>query len=491
MKLSKKLPLCSATLTALAVILCSVILLVTTANNSIDDAMKSGVAELKMLNNAFNAEMETVADGHLSEIAARALVLFTFRKYTDTSVGGSDYVLTDTVQAIYNESPIDPKPLLPELKTGSAEVMHRENGESDARLWPGVLAELDGRMFVVAGHWSGSFGNTMNFDHEIFLVRDITDVYKGIVAMAWRFAGIALVTVVLSVLLMILLVRRMLNPLGSLRKNAAALANGQYDSRISIRGKDEIAALAQSFNTMADAIVIHIDALKDTAEQRMLLLGALTHELKTPMTAIIGYSEALMRVRLSKAQQEESIRYIHSECRRIERLAQKMMQLITLHGGQPADLIRQSARKLFEAVEKTLRAIADENGITLTFSAETPSEFAMDIDMMASVLINLFDNARKAGAKHIVISAGSGSLCVSDDGAGIKPEDISKVTQLFYMADKSHSRSEGGGGLGLALCEMIAAAHHAALRIESERGKGTTVTIMFNNLHIDNSPKNT
>ncbi len=490
MKLSKKLPLYSVALTALAVILCCTILLVTTANNSIEGAVKSGITELKMLDNAFNAEMKAMAENNssLSDTAKRALILYVFRKYTDTSVSGSSYILTDTVQTMYNESPIDPKPLLPKLKTGSASGVNGKNSENE--LWPGVVAELDGRLFAVAGHWSDDFGK-IDFDHEIFLVRDITDVYIGITQMAVRFAGIALATVFFSALLMIMLVRRMLRPLGLLRESAAALANGRYDSRIDVKGRDEIAALAQSFNMMTDAIVGHIDALKDTAEQRMLLLAALTHELKTPMTAIIGYSEALMRVRLSKAQREESVRYIHSECKRIERLAQKMMQLIVLHGGQPAEFTLQPVQRLFEAVEKTLRAIAEESGIALAFSADKASGHVMDIDMMASVLINLFDNARKAGAKRIDISAGRDSLRVSDDGTGIAPHEIKKITQPFYMADKSHSRSEGGSGLGLTLCEMITAAHHAVLHIESEIGKGTTVTIIFSKLHFDNSVKNT
>jgi two-component system phosphate regulon sensor histidine kinase PhoR len=480
MKLSKKLPLCSVALTALAVMLCCTILLVTTANNLIDSAVQSGVTELKMLDSAFDAEVEAAADAKLSEAAKRTLVLFVFRKYTDASVSGSHYILTDTEQTMFNDSPIDPRPLLPGLKKGSEQAKEQGALISDAAsLWPNTIAELDGHQYLVAGYWNDSIGSKMTFEHEIFLVRDITHVYSGITAMAVRFAVIALVTVVLSALLMIVLVRRMLHPLDALRKNAAAIASGQYDSRIKVRGKDEIAELAESFNKMADAVASHIEALKDTAEQRMLLLGALTHELKTPMTAVIGYSEALMRVRLSKTQQEESVRYIHSECSRIERLAQKMMQLITLHGGQPADLWRQPVAKLYDAVEGTLVGVAKEEGIELTFSEEGEQVLVMDIDMMASVLINLFDNARKAGAKHISIAAADYNLCVSDDGVGIAPDVIKKITQPFYMGDKSYSRSEGGSGLGLALCELMVKAHGASMNIESELGKGTRVTIHF------------
>jgi signal transduction histidine kinase len=479
MKISVKLAIYSVLLTAAAIILCCTILLITTANAQINSAIQSGVTELRMLNNSFNAEMDVVGDDALSDTAQRSLVLYVFRKYTDASISGSHYVLTDTEQTMFNDSPIDPCPLLPGLKEigEGTQTNHDEN-------WPSVIAELNERKYLVAGHWGESLGYQLSFGHEVFLVRDITDVYQGITALGVRFAVIALVTIILSAALMIVIVRRIMRPLGGLQKSAAALAGGQYSDRIRVRGRDEISALGTSFNKMADAIAGHIKALEDTAEQRKLLLSALTHELKTPMTAIIGYSEALMRVRLKKQQQEESIAYINSECKRIERLAQKMMQLITMQGGEPADMKPQPVRKLYEVVEMTLQSVAEKENIDLKFTDKDSPIFEMDVDMMASVLINLFDNARKAGAKHITIAAEENTISVADNGTGIPPDEIRKITQPFYMVDKSHSQSQGGSGLGLALCEIIIKAHKSELNIESEPGKGTTVMISFRPLSM-------
>ncbi len=480
MRISVRLAIYSVILTAIAVILCCTVLLITTANSQINNAVQNGISELRMLNSAFDAEMDVVGDGQLSDAAKRSLILFVFRKYTDASVSGSHYILTDTEQTMYNDSPIDPRPLLPGLKENSGLAMKSSiQMEDSTMLWPNVIAELNGRKYLVVGYWSGSLGSKMSFDHEILLVRDITDVYNGITALGIRFAIIALITVILSATVMIILIRRVMRPLGELQKNATALANGQYDNRIQIWGKNEISELGTSFNKMADAIAGHIDALKETAEQRKLLLSALTHELKTPMTAIIGYSEALMRVHLNKAQQEESISYINSECRRIERLSQKMMQLITLHGGEPANKEPQPVKKLYDAVDMTLQGIARKEGIDLTLTENGSPVFEMDIDMMASVIINLFDNSRKAGAKHITIAAKVNTISVKDDGMGILPDEIKKITQPFYMVDKSHSQSAGGSGLGLALCELIIKAHQACMHIESQLGKGTAVIISF------------
>lgn len=103
---------------------------------------------------------------------------------------------------------------------------------------------------------------------------------------------------------------RVLRPLKALQGSAAAIAHGDYQSRIPVNGKDEIAALSVSFNAMAEAVEKHVAEIKDVAEARKLLLAALTHELKTPMTAIIGYSEALMKTRLTQEQREEAAAYI-------------------------------------------------------------------------------------------------------------------------------------------------------------------------------------
>ena len=489
MKISVKLTVLSVIITAIAVILCCTILLITAADNQINHAVQSGVTELRMFNNAFNAEMDVVGDGQMSETAKRSLILYVFRKYTDASVNGSRYVLTDTEQTMSNNSPIDPRPLLPGLKENAARS-HAQY-DDDASLWPNVIAESDGRRYLIVGHWAPNLGGQVNFPHEIFLVQDITNVYDGMGALGARFALIALVTVITSASVMILVIRSVMRPLGKLKKSAVALAGGRYDTRIEVQGRDEIAELGTSFNRMADAISDHIDALKYTAEQRRLLISALTHELKTPMTAIIGYSDALLRVHLGKAQREESIAYIHSECKRIETLTQKMMQLIALQGGEPVDLKPHPIRELYDTVGMTLRGIARREDIALSLVEKGSPVVAMDMDMMASVIINLFDNACKAGAKHITIEAEGQTICVRDDGAGIPADEIGKITQPFYMVAASHSQSAGGSGLGLALCDLILKAHRAKLHIESLPGQGTTVIISFEKLHFDNTVKNT
>ena len=465
MKISVRLTLYSIIITTLAILLCCGILLATTADNHISSAIDTAATELGMLENAFRGEMEAASDRTLSGTAQRSLVLFIFRKYTSTSASGAHYALADSESILYNDSPIDPRPLLPNPEIS--------DGMSNSDAPPSAIAELNGRRYLVIGQFS-----LLN-RYEVYIIRDITAVYDGIISLGFRFALIAFIAIVISILMMIFLIRRTLSPLNALQKNAAALANGQYDKRIAVQGNDEIAELSGRFNKMADSISRHIETLEDTAQQRKLLLSALTHELKTPMTAIIGYSESLMRVKLSPQQKEESIAYIHRECKRIERLSQKMMRLVALHGGEAPNISPQAVSTLFSAAESTLYKIAEQENIALRLDCDDDFVLDMDTDMMASVLINLFDNARKAGAKRIVIAAKSRCLSLTDDGAGIPADEIKRIVQPFYMVDKSHSQSNGGSGVGLALCDLICKAHQAQFSIESELGKGTTAIISF------------
>ena len=475
MKISIKLTIFSTLITTTTLILCCAILLMTTAAKQINTAIENGRAELQMLTQSFHAEIALVADDDLSDTARRSLVLFIFRKYTDMSDSHSHYVLWGNDETIYNDAPFNPRAALQDVKQQYYASTHFA-----MEYIPSSITEYAGRKYLIAGFYSANIGGMMTYEHEIYLVRDVTSVYEDITALGWQFAIVAILAILLSSLAMILLTRRTIRPLAALQKNAAALADGNYNQRITLQGTNEIAQLGISFNKMADAIAEQIHALEKTAEQRQLLLSALTHELKTPMTAIIGYAESLLKVRLSPEQQERAVHYIFTECKRLERLAQKMMRLITLQGGEAFHLQEQTSSALFEAVSDTLTEIALREHISLTLDNHSPFRAALDTDMVASVLLNLFDNARKAGASTISITTQEHAILVTDNGCGIPENELLKIREPFYMIDKSYSQSLGGSGLGLTLCDLIMQAHNARLSIDSEVNRGTSVRLEFN-----------
>lgn len=238
--------------------------------------------------------------------------------------------------------------------------------------------------------------------------------------------------------------------------------------------------MAASFNRMADRIEEQVTELEKVSAQRGMLLGSLTHELKTPMTSIIGYSDTLLHVKLSEERREQALHRIHDECRRLERLSGKLMNLIGLYDNDSIRLEETEVEDLFSRVADLEKYHLEECGMTL----ETRSDGQMrrlDRDLFESLLINLIDNAVKAGKEGdaIRLEAAGNEISVTDQGRGIPPGDLPRVTEAFYMVDKSRSRKAGGIGLGLALCSRIAELHNASLHIESREGEGTRVTVVF------------
>ena len=134
---------------------------------------------------------------------------------------------------------------------------------------------------------------------------------------------------------MVLVIRVILHPLYSLRDSANEIAGGNYAFRIPIKKMDEVGEISGNFNRMAEKIEEHVETLSDTNEKQRQLLGSLAHELKTPMTAIIGYSDILLKMSLSEQQKEKALQYIGSESRRLSRLSAKMLELTGLYEEEP------------------------------------------------------------------------------------------------------------------------------------------------------------
>lgn len=287
------------------------------------------------------------------------------------------------------------------------------------------------------------------------------------------------ITAVVCLVLCVIL-NRMLRPLKRLNDGAKQIAMGQYDERIVVEKKDEIGELSDNFNQMAEAVQSRIQRLKETEQKRTLFMGNLTHELKTPMTAISGYAKTLLTVKLPEEDQEEALSYIYGESCRLERLSQKMMNLLLLEENDQIQLVEVSAEVLFHNVETACRRSLEEDGIVLECHSNE-AVFSADMDLLTEVLINLVDNARKASSrgKRIILSAGENIIKVQDFGRGIPEEEQDKILEPFYRIDKSRSRQSGGAGLGLAITAMILKRHNCNIRIDSKVGEGTCMILQF------------
>lgn len=281
-----------------------------------------------------------------------------------------------------------------------------------------------------------------------------------------------------------LTLRKIMEPLTRLKEAAVSVANGNYEIKVPSEGKTELAQVGKSFNLMTGKVREQIEKLSSVNQAQRQLLGSLAHELKTPMTAIIGYADTLLTVRLSPKRQEIALDYIRNECQRLSRLSVKMLELTGLYETGEAEFVPVEVQmnQFLEDVKKLVTYRLQEKKICLEIHCN-PEELrkTFDPDLMMSAVTNFIDNAVKASDENsrIVLEATQNHLSVQDYGKGIPKEDLKRVTEAFYMVDKSRSRVKGSVGLGLALCQKIADIHGFQLEITSHLGKGTIISVLW------------
>ena len=211
---------------------------------------------------------------------------------------------------------------------------------------------------------------------------------------------------------------------------------------------------------MMKRTVQQMEKLQEIAGKQEMLMGALAHEMKTPLTSIIGYSDTLRHVKLNDEQKDRALEHISREGKRhyIGELLEHVVQL-----------------EAEQAAQRQIQLQTEYEDFSMK----------MDDELMESLLVNLIDNALRAteAGGRITVKAykesGRKILEVADNGRGIPQEELGKITEAFYMVDKSRSRQEGGAGLGLALCVKIAEVHGGRLDITSQLGTGTKVRVIF------------
>ena len=266
-----------------------------------------------------------------------------------------------------------------------------------------------------------------------------------------------------------------------LSASTRSFADGDLNSRVQVHGQDEIATLAADFNRMADSLQEKIDEISMHAKNQEAFTAAFAHELKTPLTSIIGYAELLRTMDLSQEEKWQAADYIFSQGKRLESLSYKLLDLFVLQ-QQELTFAPVSSSELTDAIVPMMKQNLAAKDVMLSMHL-APATLYGDKDLLLSLLINLIDNARKASSSGDTITvlgySDNDYYCISvqDTGKGIPADEIDKITKPFYMVDKSRSRKEGGAGLGMSLCYEILRLHHAQWHIESELHVGTTITI--------------
>lgn len=322
-------------------------------------------------------------------------------------------------------------------------------------------------------------GSSMNaLDRLLYLetMKDVTSVFQERTRGFEVYRKVTLVMLLCSSVIMFFISYWLTNPIRLLTKATKKMAEGDYSYRAHQISKDEMGQLTEDFNTMANALENNIHMLENEVRAREDFIAAFSHELKTPLTAIIGYADLLRSRKLDDEKHFLSANYIYTEGKRLETMSFRLLDMIVMKRDE-ITLQNVEASSLFEYI----REVYGENE-TMHFVIQYENgKLNVEVNLLKTVLINLVDNAIKASepGQQIEIRGrkepGGYRFEVQDYGVGIPKEECRKITEAFYMVDKSRSRSRNGAGLGLALCTAVLELHHSHLEIESVQGEGSTI----------------
>lgn len=329
--------------------------------------------------------------------------------------------------------------------------------------------------------------NTENLDiSQMDIVYDITSVYAARAQEQNTFRLLLIAIFVVGSITSMIAASLLTKPLEKLSSLAQHISHGDYSARLHIHSGDEIEALANDFNNMADTIEDNISELHFSMEKQEQFMGSFAHELKTPMTSIIGYADLLRSQNMSEDETNEAANYIFSEGKRLESLSLKLLDLLVVKNQETILTPTDPALAVRNVINVMKPELAKEH-ITLKSNCRKGC-CMMDIDLFQSLIINIIDNARKAiddnGLIHVAGTVRDDNyvIIIKDNGRGMPPEEITRISEAFYRIDKSRSRAQGGAGLGLAICSKIAEIHQAKIKYKSAVGRGTVVTITLPNI---------
>ncbi len=310
---------------------------------------------------------------------------------------------------------------------------------------------------------------------------DLSDIYRGREAQQQLYRTAYIVVVMVGFLAAMVMGYTMTRRLRRLGSSVRKIAGGDLSTRSNIQSSDEFGQLSRDFDAMADKLQENLTRIEGEMASQERFMGAFAHELKTPMTAIIGFADLLRQGDLDENTRLMAANYVYSEGKRLEKLAFKLLELMVVKKDGLA-MRRVRLDRYLGEVEQALTPAMKDRGVKLICRAQ-PERAVLEPDLVKSLLYNLIDNAAKAmeGEGIIAVKAtaipGGCQFVVADNGRGMEEAELSKITEAFYRVDKSRSRAQGGAGLGLALCKQIVELHQGAIRFDSKPGSGTQVTV--------------
>ena len=457
MKLSWKLFFITTPLFVLFLTLFGVWMIQDNFQNSLDREIQRCMVENQMFQNSYELTRHSLSEDVLKQTSEKKLVESFYQEQDDVTV----CILNEVGFPLYQE--------------GNFRLEHHILDSLDEENNVGYeLIQREGAVYLVVVCCTDS-------ERYIETAKNITAIYKSRTEMYSRYqTGVLFVAALVGLVTLLALFFVMRN----MRKLSLAtrkFADGQYNIRVKIKSSDEVGILANDFNWMADCMNRQMNRLQNEVERQEAFTSAFAHELKTPLTSIIGYADTIRQMNLDPEETAMCADYIYRQGKRLQTLSYKLLEL-TMARKPDLSFSRISVTELVQEIVRTSQEVMKEKHLNLVVSVQEEMVWC-DRELLASLLLNLLDNSRKASEPGQDVYLKGETMpdgyrfMVEDEGKGIPPEEMERVTEAFYMVDKSRARKEGGAGLGLTLCAKIIQLHRGRWNMENKESGGLRVIV--------------
>lgn len=342
------------------------------------------------------------------------------------------------------------------------------------------LPEVTGKNQAYAHPITTSDGHRVGY----IVVTSSAEAWDSMMETTLRSMIVAALWIILAALIAIyFMTERVISPLRDMSKAAKKMAVGQFDVRVPVHGKDEVAELAIAFNQMSQA-------LDNLERMRNSFVANVSHDLRTPMTTISGFIDGILDGVIPPEETEHYLRVVSDEVRRLSRLVTALLDVSRLQAGdrkfdmKPFDVC-EMGRQILISFEKKI----DDKHLDVEFDCEEDRMFVLaDRDAIHQILYNICDNAVKFASERgklkmsFTWTDGEGNrrrkavVKVYNEGQGIPPEDLPFVFERFYKSDKSRSLDKSGVGLGMFISKTIMDAHGESISVTSDYGHNCEFT---------------
>lgn len=319
--------------------------------------------------------------------------------------------------------------------------------------------------------------------YQMYYYKPLDDFYSLWQSLKIVFAIISLCCSLVLAAVLYLLLYEMTFPLQRLDESVKLMQSGGKWQPVEVQGNDDIADLTRSFNEMGAEIDAQMAKLQKESQIKQQLVDDLAHEMRTPLTAIYGYAEYLQKAPYTEEELYDALEYIMSESKRLTHMGQELLTM-AIYREDELNKEKISTEELYKDISTMLEATLQEKRLKMIKKVK-PVTLEGDRAMLVCLLRNLIENAARAsesGSRIWVIMQKSKEnlkIQIKDEGIGMEKHELERITDAFYRVDKARSRSNGGAGIGLNLCDLIVKKHSGTMQFESVPKEGTTVTVML------------